>query len=176
MRGILVIALLIASGLLQADILTGRVVRVIDGNTLVIASANYAQHRIRLLGITAPVYGQPFGVASRERLAVAVAGKFVVVEFKKRDQRERIIGKVLLGNRDVNIGQIRAGLAWHYLKHQYEQSRIDREKYADAELDARRNKRGFWGDREPVLSRKLWKDAGEKPMYSFPGMADPGAK
>ena len=152
-RILLLFALLTASWLVQAGTLTGRVVRVTDGDTLVVVDANYAQHRISLIGIVAPEYGQPFGSASRERLAAAVAGKFVVVEYDKRDGYERFQGKVLLGNRDMNLEQVRAGLAWHDLEHQYEQSRMDRAKYADAELDARRNKRGFWAERIPAPSR-----------------------
>ena len=152
-RILLLFALLTACWFVQAGTLTGRVVRVADGDALVVVDANYAQHRISLIGIVAPVYGQPFGSASRQRLAAAVAGKFVVVEYDKRDGNARILGKVLLGNRDMNLEQVRAGLAWHDLEHQYEQSRVDRAKYADAELDARRNKRGFWADRIPALPR-----------------------
>jgi endonuclease YncB( thermonuclease family) len=152
-RILLLVALLTASWLVQAGTLTGRVVRVTDGDTLVVVDANYTQHRISLIGIVAPEYGQPFGSASRERLAAAVAGKFVVVEYARRDGSERIPGKVLLGNRDMNLEQLRAGLAWHDLERQYEQSRMDRAKYADAELDARRNKRGFWTERIPVQPR-----------------------
>jgi len=79
-----------------------------------------------------------------------VAGKFVVVDFGKRDRYERILGKVLLGGEGMNLEQIRAGLAWHYKKYQNEQSPKDRELYSMSEIEAREAKRGLWYDPEPV--------------------------
>jgi endonuclease YncB( thermonuclease family) len=133
-----------------ADSLTGRVVRVTDGDTIVVLDANNAQHKIRLQGIDAPERGQAYGTQSKAHLSDSVAGTFVVVEYDKRDRYERILGKVLLGNQDMNLEQIKAGLAWHYKKYQDEQSTSDREKYSDAELDAMANKRGLWADRDPA--------------------------
>ena len=133
-----------------ADSLTGRVVRVTDGDTIVVLDANNAQHKIRLTGIDAPERKQAYGTKSKEHLSDSVAGKFVVVEYDKRDRYERILGKVLLSNEDMNLEQVKAGLAWHYKKYQDEQSTSDREKYSDAELDAMRNKRGLWADHNPV--------------------------
>ena len=153
MRTLLVFVLLLAPCIIHAGTVTGRVSRVTDGNTLVVVDANHAQHTIRLLGIAAPARDLAYGSKSKQRLAVAVAGKFVVVEYEKRDRHERKLGKVLLNKQDINLEQIKAGLAWHYLEHHDKQTRIDWQKYADAELEARRNKRGFWADRAAVSPR-----------------------
>jgi endonuclease YncB( thermonuclease family) len=74
----------------------------------------------------------------------------VVVEYEKRDRYERNLGKVLLGSENMNLEQVRTGLAWHYKKYQGEQSVSDRVKYSDAEMDTRRHERGLWSDRVPV--------------------------
>ena len=134
----------------HADTLTGRVVRVTDGDTIVVLDAGNAQHKIRLTGIDAPERGQAYGTKSKEHLSDSVAGKFVVVEYEKRDRYEQILGKVLLSGDDVNLEQVRAGLAWHYKKYQGEQTVADRVRYSDAEMDARRHERGLWGDPSPV--------------------------
>jgi endonuclease YncB( thermonuclease family) len=134
----------------QAATLTGRVIRVSDGDTLVVISANKAQHEIRLQGIDAPERGQAVDATSKAHLSERVAGKFVVVEFNKYDRYGRVVGKVLLSGEDVNLEQIEAGLAWHYRKYQGEQSPSDRVKYADAEREARRLKLGLWHDPNPV--------------------------
>jgi len=134
----------------QAATLTGRVVRVTDGDTIVILDSNNAQHKIRLQGIDEPERGQDYGTKSKEHLSGTVAGKFVVVEYEKRDRYERILGKVLLSGEDMNLEQIRTGLAWHYKKYQGEQALADRVKYSDAELEARRVRRGLWQDANPV--------------------------
>ena len=72
------------------------------------------------------------------------------MEYSKRDRYQRILGKVLLSDQDVNFEQIRAGLAWHYKKYQKEQAPADRELYSKAEIEAREAKRGLWHDPEPI--------------------------
>lgn len=110
MRITLLLALLISQCLAHADTLTGRVVRVTDGDTIVILDSADAQHKIRLQGIDAPERKQAFGTKSKEHLSDAVAGKFVVVDYNKRDRYERILGKVLLNDRDMNLEQVIARL------------------------------------------------------------------
>ncbi len=46
-----------------ADSLTGKVVKITDGDTLYVLDANYKEHKIRLAGIDAPKRKQ----ASRKR-------------------------------------------------------------------------------------------------------------
>ena len=144
------ILLLLTVPLAQAETLSGRVVRVTDGDTIVVLDASKVQHKIRLTGIDAPERGQAFGTKSKEHLSDLVAGKSVVVDYSKYDRYQRILGKVLLNGEDVNLEQVKAGLAWHYKKYQGEQSPSDRVKYSDAELEARRHKLGLWHDPSPV--------------------------
>ncbi len=60
--GLLVCLSLAAS----ADSLTGKVVKITDGDTLYILDANYKEHKIRLAGIDAPERKQAYGLASRK--------------------------------------------------------------------------------------------------------------
>ncbi len=78
-----------------ADTVTGKVVKITDGDTLYVLDANYEEHKIRLAGIDAPERKQVYGLASRKHLASIVAGKQVTVEYQKRDRYGRIVGKVL---------------------------------------------------------------------------------
>ena len=149
MRLVLALLLLLVHDALLAETISGRVVRVTDGDTIVVLDANDVQHKIRLQGIDAPERGQAYGAKSKAHLSAAVAGKFVVVEYDKRDRYERIVCKVLLSNEDMNHEQIKAGFAWHYKKYQHEQSPNEREDYSDAEIEAREAKLGLWGDLEP---------------------------
>ncbi len=84
-----------------ADTLTGKVVKITDGDTLYVLDANYKDHKIRLAGIDAPERRQTYGLASRKHLASLVAGKQVTVEYDKRDRYGRIVGKVLHDGIDV---------------------------------------------------------------------------
>ena len=150
MRLIILVLLVVILPLAQAETLTGRVVRVTDGDTIVVLDSNNAQHKIRLLGIDAPERKQAYGTKSKEHLSDSVAGKFVVVEYEKRDYYKRILGKVLLSNQDINLEQIKAGLAWHYKKYQNEQTPDDRYIYSKTEIEAKEAKRGLWADPNPV--------------------------
>jgi len=150
MRLALVLLLALIQSITFAGTLTGRVVRVTDGDTIVVLDDNNSQHKIRLQGIDAPERGQAYGTKSKEHLSDSVAGKFVVVEYEKRDRYERILGKVLLSGEDMNLEQIRAGLAWHYKKYQNEQTPSDRDLYSEAENEARDAGRGLWHDPEPI--------------------------
>ena len=141
----------------SADTLTGKVVKITDGDTLYVLDANYEQHKIRLAGIDAPERKQAYGLASRKHLASIVANKQVTVKYQKRDRYGRILGKVLLvvvfhtsGDEiDVCLEQVKAGFGWHYKKYQHEQSLEDQRLYADAENQARDERLGLWRENNP---------------------------
>ena len=89
--------------------LVGRVIGVADGDTITVLGSNRVQHRIRLAGIDAPEKSQAYGQVSK-------------LEYHKTDRYGRTVGTVLVNGRDVNLEQIRAGLAWHYKQYQGEQA------------------------------------------------------
>ncbi len=134
----------------HADILNGQVVMVTDGDTLTVQDDQGRKHRIRLAGIDAPEMSQPYGFRSHNNLRSLVAGRFVMVEYEKRDRYKRIVGKVLVDGLDVCLEQVKAGMAWHYKFYQREQSQQDRRLYTDHENDAQLNLLGLWADPEPM--------------------------
>ena len=79
-----------------------------------------------------------------------VFGKDVTVVYQKTDQYGRLVGKVLSDGKDINLEQVKAGMAWHYKEYQKEQTAEDRELYAKAEDEAHNARRGLWQDRDPV--------------------------
>jgi endonuclease YncB( thermonuclease family) len=126
------------------------VVSVADGDTITVLDSTDTQHRIRLSGIDAPESHQAFGEQSRQSLAEMISGKEVTVSYQKTDQFGRLVGKILLDGRDINLEQVRAGMAWHYKFYENEQTPEDRELYAKAEETARSARRGLWQDPNPV--------------------------
>ena len=121
-----------------------KVVKVTDGDTIHVLDQSKERHKIRLGGIDAPEKKQAFGRRSTKNLAEYVAGKYIDVEYSKRDRYKRIIGKLLLNNQDINLQQVKDGYAWHYKRYQKDQSHKDRELYAKAEGQARAEKIGLW--------------------------------
>ncbi len=61
--------LLLAAPIAFANSLTGKVGRVVGGDTLYVLDANYKDHKIRLAGIDAPERKQAYGLASCKHLA-----------------------------------------------------------------------------------------------------------
>lgn len=133
-----------------AATIEGRVVGVLDGDTITLLDQHHKQFRIRLSGIDAPEKKQPFGQRSKESLSSLVFGKPVSVETSKQDLYGRCLGKVLVNGQDANLEQLNRGMAWHYKAYSRSQSLIDRDGYADAENSARAARRGLWAESAPV--------------------------
>ncbi len=133
-----------------ADTLTGKVIKVADGDSITILDSTNTQHRVRLQGIDAPERKQAFGNASRKQLASLVAGKTVTVKWDKRDRYGRIVGFVIVDGHNVNLVQVKAGMAWFYRYYQRELSPEDRGRYATAENQARTDRLGLWQDKNPM--------------------------
>jgi len=133
-----------------ADQLQGTIIKVTDGDTVNILTSDNQTHKIRLSGIDAPEKSQAFGNKSKQALADDIDGKTVTVDFNKRDKYQRIVGKVIFNGKDVNLSQIKRGLAWHYKKYENEQDVEDRSIYANAEYQAQRDKVGLWSDAKPM--------------------------
>jgi endonuclease YncB( thermonuclease family) len=123
---------------------------VSDGDTITVLDDGNTQHKVRLSGIDAPEKRQPFSARSKENLSRLVFGQSVIIEWHKRDRYQRMVGKVLMNGQDVNLEQVRAGMAWHFKRYDGEQPISDRIAYADAENEARAARRGLWSDPEPL--------------------------
>lgn len=152
-----------------------RVVAIADGDTLTVLDADRRQHRVRLHGIDAPERQQPFSERSRQHLAQAVHQKRVRLTWSQSDRYGRLLAIVHVQRPracgrppcpvdavDVNLGQVRAGLAWHYRRYAGEQSRRQRREYAAAEAEARAARRGLWAEAAPIAPWD-WRDRNRRP-------------
>ncbi|KGI64781.1 thermonuclease family protein [Enterobacter dykesii] len=133
---------------------SGRIVRVLDGDTVEMLEPGNQLTRIRLAGIDAPEKSQPFGQRSRQELSSMVAQRHVTVTGSDKDRYGRLLGTVWIGVTDVNAEQIRKGLAWAYRYH----GKPTRPDYAVLEAEARLQSVGLWsepGQTEPWRWRSL---------------------
>lgn len=123
-------------------ILAGTVLRVLDGDTLDLQESTRTV-RIRLAGIDAPEYDQPFGRAAREHLDRMCKGRSLQAVVLDRDQLGRAVADVYLQDRWVNGEMVLNGLAWHFVR--FDNSR----ELSDYEQQARLARRGLWSNRSP---------------------------
>ena len=149
LRWLVAVGLLVCVGA-PADTLSGRVVRIVDGDTLVLLVAGNVQERIRLAGIDCPERKQAFGTRATNALARLAAGEDVTIEWGKRDRYGRIVGKVIVDGEDVDLTLVREGMCWWFRKYAHEQTSADRVLYENAERKAREERLGLWRDPHPV--------------------------
>jgi endonuclease YncB( thermonuclease family) len=144
MRALLVLFLL-GVGPASAETLSGSVVTVIDGDTLVIQDETRARHVVRLAEIDAPEPKQPFYMESARSLAALCQKKAARIEWSQRDEHKRRLGYVTCGGKDVNAEQLRRGMAWGSPKGSSPTSGL-----VELEAYARLRKIGLWKDDKPV--------------------------
>lgn len=133
----------------SSDFLEGRAVKISDGDTVTLLDSENQTHRIRLLGIDSPERSQPFGKQATESLKELIQNRPIRIEIHDRDRYGRILGKLQIENRDLNLEQIKRGFAWHYRHFAKNQPTLDRTSYAEAERVAREKKLGLWIDPNP---------------------------
>jgi endonuclease YncB( thermonuclease family) len=131
-------------------LIEGKVINVHDGDTVTVLDSNNKKIHIRLQGIDAPELKQEYGSDSQQNLSRLVFGKQVTIVWTKLDKYRRTVGTIMLDGQDMNIEQVKAGLAWHFKKYEDEQAPADRATYAAAELQARAAKLGLWKDANPT--------------------------
>jgi endonuclease YncB( thermonuclease family) len=141
---LLFLFLSLLSGQAYAASFTGKLVKVLDGDTIEVLHNDKAE-RIRLAQIDCPEKGQPFGQAAKQYVLDIAALKIVTVQVDTVDRYGRTVGEVFLPDgANLNKQIVGAGYAWQYKQYSKDTA------YADLEDQARRGSLGFWQDKDPV--------------------------
>ena len=123
----------------------GKIVAIADGDTLTVLSpTTHQQIEVRLSGIDTPEKSQAFGLNAKKALSAKVFGKTIEVKSSGKDRYGRTIGDIYLGKRWINLEMVSEGLAWPYKQYSKDT------QLANAEVVARRARRGLWADSDPV--------------------------
>lgn len=127
--------------------LTGRVVKVSDGDTITVLDDHHQQHRVRLYGIDTPEKKQAFGRVAGRATASMIAGQVVDVEKIDHDRYGRTVGIIRHNGRTINRELVKAGYAWVYRQY----CKIPECKaWLRDEAQARAQRLGLWQDRNPA--------------------------
>jgi endonuclease YncB( thermonuclease family) len=125
--------------------ITGRVVRVADGDTVSILDRNNTQYKIRLHGIDTPERDQRYGKKAWDALSEMVAGKTVGVVVLGKDSYGRTDGTIYLDEQNINLAMVVAGHAWWYRYYAPDEHLLQA-----AEESARAQKLGLWALPDPI--------------------------
>jgi len=148
--------LLLATTPTLAATLSGKVVSVADGDTITILTPDKEQVKIRLNEIDAPEKDQPYGQKSKQSLSDLVFGKDVSVEWQKTDKYQRTLGRVFVGDTDVNLQQVKNGAAWAYTQY------LTDDRIKQAEDEARAAKVGLWALQvDQIMPPWEWRHGGK---------------
>lgn len=121
-----------------------RVVRIIDGDSIVVIDSNLQEHNIRLTDIDCPEKGQPFGGKAKDFTARFCNHKMVSIYPNGTDKYGRTLANVVADGQNLNEALLRNGLAWHFVKYS------SSSKLAALEQQARNTKTGLWKDANPI--------------------------
>lgn len=142
-------AIFIFSLSIIAVAVSGKVIRVSDGDTILIQSGSQ-KIRVRMYGIDAPELKQKYGEESKKYLEKRIMDKNVDIKVINQDQYGRKVGKVFYKNKDINLEMIETGNAWFYEYH------AKREKeYRKAFKNAQEQKLGLWKEKNPQNPRNF---------------------
>ena len=127
-----------------ADGVVGKVIAVVDGNTLEISGSDDQVHKIVLSGVDSPELGQEFGNEAKKFLEKLLLSKDVTFHFTGKDRSGSSLAVVKInGKADVRIALLKEGLAWTSEKNPENQL----EAY---KTWAQRKGKGLWAQQNPV--------------------------
>ncbi len=119
--------------------LDATVVAIADGDTVTVLDAErQARTRVRLTDIDTPERGQPWGTKARQALADKVFRRQVRVASGGEDRYGRVLGRLYVGDRDINREMVREGHAWVYRQYSSDIWLLEDERAA------RRQGAGLW--------------------------------
>ncbi|WP_276503899.1 thermonuclease family protein [Terrimonas pollutisoli] len=122
----------------------GTVIKIVDGDTFDLLTADQATLRVRMYGIDCPEKKQDFYQSAKNALAAYIFKKNVQLKITGHDRNRRTIAMVYCNGQNINLAMIKNGFAWHFSKYS---SDIN---FAQAESQARKAKAGLWKKPGPI--------------------------
>ncbi len=136
----------------KEKVIKAEVIKVIDGDSIKVQSAK-EKIEIRLYGIDAPEYDQPFAAHSKKYVKKKLQGKNVEIVPVDTDRYGRLVAIVRRGDKIINEQLLDQGLAWYYPK--YCKKRIC-SSWKKTNKKAKKEKKNIWSEPSPVAPWK-WK-------------------
>lgn len=121
-----------------AEVITGEVVAIADGDTLTLLTSAKQQIKIRLAEIDTPESRQPYGQKAKQALADLTFRKQVTADVESIDRYGRSIARISVNGVDVNRALVESGAALVYRTYNRDKSLLK------VEAEARKAKRGLW--------------------------------
>jgi micrococcal nuclease len=138
-----ILGLLLSSMVWAREVISGKVLTVIDGNTLEVTTTENETYKILLFGIDSPELGQEFGEKAKRYLEKLILDKNVSVEIQGKDRLGNRLGIILIEGEDPRMQLLQEGLAWTSERQPIQEFETIKEK-------AREKGKGLWKEQEPT--------------------------
>jgi micrococcal nuclease len=126
------------------DEIEGRVISVIDGNTIEVVVTDSETYKISLHGIDCPELGQSYGDEAKDYLEKLLLNKPVRIKVQGKDRWGNRLGIISInGEDDPRYRLLQEGLAWTSEKNPIEELELIKEL-------AREKGKGLWKEKNPI--------------------------
>jgi endonuclease YncB( thermonuclease family) len=127
---------------LEQEPIRGRIIAVVDGDTVKVLTAAKQQIRVRLAFVDAPEKGQAFGQHAKQAMSELVFGKDVELHPHSIDRYGRLVAVVYVNGTDAGLELLKEGLCWVYEKYVVQAAAEIQTRYRDAQAE----RTGLWQD------------------------------
>ncbi|QLH46835.1 MAG: thermonuclease family protein [Bacteroidota bacterium] len=124
------------------QVLNGRVIKVIDGDTFDLLAKDNKKERIRMATIDAPEKRQ-VSVRHQDNFSSSDRGKYTGALGKTRSEWAHFRDGIF-GSAEINLQMIRSGMAWHFVRYSQATG------YAKAQQLAQAEQIGLWRSGQAV--------------------------
>ncbi len=119
---------------------------IVDGDSLVVKHNGKAME-VRLWGIDAPEYDQPYSALSKKALKDVTGGRAGTLYVKYRDRYDRYVAVLVIEDLNINQELVKGGHSWLYGRYCSEPICALWELMQE---EAKANHQGLWGGGDPV--------------------------
>jgi endonuclease YncB( thermonuclease family) len=152
MKSVILALSLFSSVALAESTITGFVIKVYDGDTATVVTADHTVYKIRLAKIDAPELKQEYGKSAKACLADKILNQRVIVKLFEKDFYQRYVGEIYMNGLSINDLLVEEGCAWVY--HAY-----NKDKNLELlEKEAILLKKGLWSQESPTAPW-VWRKA-----------------
>jgi endonuclease YncB( thermonuclease family) len=135
--------MVIAGSGLNGASFTGWGYKALDGDSVTVVISKEKIISVNLEGIDCPELEQDFGKEAADFIKSLIYKKKVKVEVKSYE-KDIVIGRVFLEEKDLSLSLVEAGLAW------YDKKNSTDKQLAKAQKKAKKAKIGIWSNPKPT--------------------------
>jgi len=136
----------------RLNLIKANVTGIVDGDTIEATTVQQEDIVVQLACLDAPEMSQePWGQRAKERLAALLTvGERVFLRIVDTDGAGRKVAEIYRGYHHIGIKMVDSGHAVVYTEY-LDSCPITRDRYVQAEVEAKQKRIGFWSQDNPVM-------------------------